>query len=87
MASKKESAVVAAEIEVQNKLGTKTLLGKIKRYDKATPLYIVIGIADGVRSGESDKGPWEGLTGQFEATVIAPEHPNFNKRFYRAVVP
>lgn len=83
MASKKGTAEVkAGEVEVQNKISAKTILGKVKRYEAATPLYVVIGIADGVRSGESDKGPWEGLTGQFEATVIAPDHANNGKRFY-----
>lgn len=40
--------------------------------DKETqhPLYRVVGIANGTKSGEGDNGPWVGLTGMFQATNI-----------------
>lgn len=37
------------------------------------PLFRVFGQASGVKSGESDNGPWTGLTGRFEAVSLVPD--------------
>lgn len=49
------------------KISAKTIVGTVTVPEKATPLYTVIGIANGIKSGMSTYGEWLALTGQFEA--------------------
>lgn len=57
------------EIETERKLSVKIIVGKrIDRVEVATPLFTVIGIATGTRTGQSTYGEWVGLRGQFEVT-------------------
>ena len=58
-----------SEIETERKLSVKIIVGKrIDRVEVATPLFTVIGIATGTRTGQSTYGEWVGLRGQFEVT-------------------
>lgn len=79
MAEKKEPAK-STETEITNKISAKRIMGKLAAPEKQTALYVVFGIADGLKAGESNYGPWEALTGQFEATVVSGE--NEGKRHY-----
>lgn len=57
-----------------SKISTKTVCGKIdvkeliEAGDDGVKLYNVVGVATGTKSGESTFGPWEALTGNFQAT-------------------
>lgn len=54
------------------KISSKTVLGGVPEVPtKATPLYTVIGVATGVRTGASSYGEFTALKGQFEATNLA----------------
>ena len=56
------------EIKTENKLSAKTLVGKaVSDVKELTRLYSVIGIATGIKTGESLYGPWTALSGRFEA--------------------
>ena len=62
------------------KISAKTVVGTVTAPEKATPLYTVMGIANGIKSGQSTYGEWIALTGQFEAmnletgeSVAAPQ--------------
>ncbi len=48
------------------KLSAKTVYGVVKAPEKAMALFTVIGIANGVKTGQSTYGEWVALTGQFE---------------------
>lgn len=52
------------------KISAKSICGKIEVPEKATALFTVIGIANGLKVGMSNYGEWTALTGQFEATNI-----------------
>lgn len=55
-------------VEMLKKLTAKAIMGeKVKAPEKATVLFTVYGIANGVRKGETNFGPWVALTGNFEA--------------------
>jgi len=49
------------------KISPKTIIGKIAIPEKATALFTVIGICNGLKTGQSTYGDWMALTGQFEA--------------------
>jgi len=66
------------------KISVKTVCGRVRvpRYeegehkgdvipDQIIPLMSVVGFASGVKYGESDLGPWEALTGGFQAQNLA----------------
>jgi hypothetical protein len=55
------------------KISAKTVCGKIEKPvpKKGVQLFIVGGIANKVRTGDSQYGTWTALVGQFEATNIA----------------
>ena len=64
--------------DLLKKISAKQVVGNVKKVvadslkndgDKMD-LYNVIGIATGVKTGETDYGPWIAFTGQFEATNI-----------------
>lgn len=56
------------QIELLSKISPKSVCGKIEKDPKdKTILFTVFGIASGIQAGESNMGPWECLTGQFEA--------------------
>ena len=60
--------VTMTEIKTENKLSAKTLVGKaVSEVKELTRLYSVIGIATGIKTGESLYGPWTALSGRFEA--------------------
>ena len=51
--------VTMTEIKTENKLSAKTLVGKaVSDVKELTRLYSVIGIATGIKTGESLYGPW-----------------------------
>ena len=52
------------------KISAKSVCGKVEKPKKATPLFIVFGIASKTKAGNSDFGPWTALLGQFEATNL-----------------
>lgn len=55
-------------VELVRKITNKVLYGeKPKAPEKEMSLATVFGIARGVKSGESNNGPWMALTGSFEA--------------------
>lgn len=49
------------------KISAKTVFGDVAVPEKAVALYTVMGIANGIRTGNSTYGEWLALTGQFEA--------------------
>lgn len=52
------------------KISAKTIIGTVSPPEKATALYTVIGIANGIKTGMSAYGEWLALTGQFEAVNL-----------------
>lgn len=60
------------------KITTKTVMGKVKeaiaglgdKFQQNTPAMRVLGIANGVQTGESDYGPWVKFKGEFKATNL-----------------
>jgi hypothetical protein len=57
------------EIEMERKLSAKIIVGKrIEQVTESTDLFTVIGIATGIRQGQSTYGDWEALRGRFEVT-------------------
>jgi len=52
------------------KISAKTIVGDVSPPEKATALYTVIGIANGIKTGNSTYGEWLALTGQFEAVNL-----------------
>lgn len=57
-------------VQIVTKLSAKKIVGKVKRPEAKTPLYQVFGIATGIKTGESNFGPWTALTGQFRAVKL-----------------
>lgn len=56
------------EITTVKKLTTKIIVGKkIGKVEARTTLYSVIGVATGLKTGESNYGAWTALVGRFEA--------------------
>lgn len=58
-------------MNIVSKLSAKKVCGKIKKPDAKTPLMQVFGIATGIKTGESNFGPWTALTGAFRATRLS----------------
>ena len=59
--------VTMTDIGTEKRLSTKIIVGKkIGRVEERTALFNVIGIATGLKSGQSGTGDWVGLTGEFE---------------------
>lgn len=60
------------KISVRDVFGGKAEILKVVMSDqeKKHPIMRVVGIASGMRTGESDNGPWTGLKGQFSATNL-----------------
>jgi len=54
-------------MQLLTKLSAKKLIGKIEKPTKKTALFRVLGIATGVKTGESTYGPWVAFLGQFRA--------------------
>lgn len=52
------------------KISAKTVVGTVRPPEKPTSLYTVIGIANGLRTGNTTYGDFVALTGQFEATNL-----------------
>lgn len=58
------------------KISTKTVLGNVKaivqdlKEGEKTRAMMVVGVAKGVRTGESTYGPWVSFKGQFKATNL-----------------
>lgn len=53
--------------ELIKKISAKTVFGNVTAPEKPIELYSVMGIANGIKSGQSTYGEWISLTGQFEA--------------------
>lgn len=56
-----------SNVEILTKLSVKKVLGKIENVTEKKILMQVFGVATGVKTGDSNYGPWEALTGQFRA--------------------
>jgi len=52
------------------KISAKSVCGKTEKPEKAKGLFLVGGIANKVKTGDSLYGTWTALVGQFEATNI-----------------
>jgi hypothetical protein len=66
MPSEPES-MTTVDIETERKLSAKIIVGKrIGKIEAPTDLFTVIGIATGLRTGQSTYGEWTGLKGEFE---------------------
>ena|ERR1700679_440703 len=65
-------SVTMTEITTVKKLTTKIIVGKkIGKIEARTTLYSVIGVATGIKVGESNYGAWTALVGRFEAERTA----------------
>jgi hypothetical protein len=70
---------------IVRKVSVKTLVGKVKPYLANMPeggeisLARIVGIARGIKAGESNYGPWKALTGDFIAEPLVGDHAG--KRF------
>jgi hypothetical protein len=63
-----QESVTMTEITTVKKLTTKIIVGKkIGKVEQRKQLYSVIGVATGLKVGESNYGAWTGLVGRFEA--------------------
>jgi hypothetical protein len=73
--------MATAQVGLSKKISVKTVLGmaisnvvilqKHPQFDKESGQLVcmtIMGIASGVKTGESEHGPWYALTGQFKAT-------------------
>jgi len=58
-------------LNIVTKLSAKKVCGKIAKPEKKTALMHVFGIATGIKTGESNFGPFTALTGAFRATRIS----------------
>lgn len=57
-----------SQVVMLKKMTAKTVLGtKVKAPEAPEKLYTIYGVANGVKKGESQFGPWTMLTGNFEA--------------------
>lgn len=63
----------AAGPNIVAKLSTAKMFGTLPKPDKATPLFQLIGIAVGVKHGNSTYGEWTAFTGDFEARSLYGE--------------
>jgi hypothetical protein len=60
-------SMTEVEIETERKLSAKIIVGKrIGQVTEPKDLFTVIGIATGIRIGQSNYGEWTGLKGEFE---------------------
>lgn len=60
---------MSENLKMLKKLTPKTVMGDaIKKPEKPTYLFTIYGVANRVRKGESQYGPWTMLMGTFEAT-------------------
>jgi hypothetical protein len=65
-------SIIMTEITNVKKLTTKIIVGKkIGKIEARTVLYSIIGVATGLKTGESNYGAWTGLLGRFEAERTA----------------
>lgn len=55
-------------MQIVNKLSAKKVCGTLSKPEKKTAILQVFGIATGIKTGESQFGPWTALTGAFRAT-------------------
>lgn len=58
------------ETQLISKIAPRSVCGRIAKPSKAEVLFNVYGVASGFMSGESNYGPWECLTGNFEAVNL-----------------
>lgn len=64
--------ITMTEIAAVKKLTTKIIVGKkIGKIDSRQQLYSIIGVATGLKTGESNYGAWTALVGRFEAERTA----------------
>lgn len=66
-----DGATFLKKITGKDVMGDKIAKFVPKRGEKAVPLFVVYGIANGTKSGETNLGPWTALTGVFEAHRIS----------------
>lgn len=57
--------------QVERKLTTKTIIGKVTKPDKPTALYRVWGRANGLRTGSTQFGEFVAMIGTFEAVRLS----------------
>lgn len=59
---------MSSKFTILSKISVKSVLGhKVKTPEKSEMLIQVMGVATGIKTGESDKGPWTALLGSFQA--------------------
>jgi hypothetical protein len=64
--------MIELEFTRVKKLTSKIIVGKkLAKLEEKTRLYSIIGIASGLKSGESNYGAWTALTGRFEVVRFA----------------
>jgi hypothetical protein len=65
-------SVTMIDITSVKKLTTKIIVGKkIGKIEARTQLYSIVGVATGLKTGESNYGAWTALVGRFEAERTA----------------
>lgn len=68
-------------VEMLRKISAKTVCGKLPKPEKATPLFHLMGVCTGLRTGQSGYGEFVEFSGQFEALNCRPGDENYNVRF------
>ncbi len=56
-----------SNVELLSKISVATVFGKVKKPEAPVGLVRVIGIANGVKTGQSQYGDWTAFTGDFKA--------------------
>ena len=64
---------MASKFTLLKKISVKTVCGKPKAPEDTKTLWLmeVFGVANGIKSGVTDKGPWYGFIGAFQAVDMA----------------
>lgn len=67
-----KTPVESSGVELVKKISTRTIIGTVKIPDgvASVDLYTLLGVAEGVKHGDSNYGPWTSFLGSFEATRV-----------------
>ncbi len=69
---------VSNDFTIIKKITTKAMVGVVKKADEG-PLYAVVGIASGIKTGSGQYDDWAALVGQFKCIPLQGDHKG--KRF------
>ena len=75
---------MSANIQIVKKVSTRVICGglpPVPNPGETIWLYNVIGLANSIKTGESQYGPWRALLGSFVAEAPSAENPGETKRF------